>query len=127
MPCNEAWSALKQHPNIAFAGLSSHSSSTPTLDRTDPLLLADLAMLADVVAKRTTCGGPVPTPPPVLPAPTHLLDNSFDSTRQLVPQATLQCSIDAGTRKRLTVERGAVNEALEMLDKAVARGGPLKQ
>lgn len=31
VPCNEAWSALKQHPNIAFAGESrkpGHSSPT---------------------------------------------------------------------------------------------------
>ncbi|GAA5854570.1 hypothetical protein JCM8547_004890 [Rhodosporidiobolus lusitaniae] len=100
VPCNEAWTALKAHPNIAFA---------------------DLAMLADVVAKRTHCGGPVHSTPPPVPS-TSAPDSSFDPSRQLVPQSQLQCSIDAGTRKRLTVERGAVNEALEILDRAVARG-----
>jgi hypothetical protein len=45
----------------------------------------------------------------------------------LVPQSALQCSVDAGTRRRLTVERGAVNEALSILDKAVGRGGPLRR
>ncbi|TNY17320.1 hypothetical protein DMC30DRAFT_431395, partial [Rhodotorula diobovata] len=111
VPCNEAWTALKQHPNIAFA---------------------DLQMLADVVAKRTFCGGPVcSTPPP----PAGLTSETFPAARadsqsqhrpELVPQATLQCSVDAGARKRLTVERGAVNEALDLLDRAVARGGPLR-
>ncbi|BGP15032.1 hypothetical protein JCM10213v2_002987 [Rhodosporidiobolus nylandii] len=103
VPCNEAWTALKAHPNIAFA---------------------DLQMLADVVAKRTHCGGPVastPPPPPSTSAP------ASDFRPELVPQAQLQCSIDAGTRKRLTVERGAVNEALDILDRAVARGGPLRR
>ncbi|GJN89802.1 hypothetical protein Rhopal_002791-T1 [Rhodotorula paludigena] len=103
VPCNEAWTALKQHPNIAFA---------------------DLQMLADVVAKRTYCGGPVvSTPPP----PPGVTSETFVGRPELVPQSTLQCSIDAGARKRLTVERGAVNEALHLLDRAVARGGPLRQ
>ncbi|GAA6046373.1 hypothetical protein JCM3770_004888 [Rhodotorula araucariae] len=102
VPCNEAWTALKQHPNIAFA---------------------DLQMLADVVAKRTYCGGPVcSTPPP----PPGVTSETFVGRPELVPQAALQCSIDAGARKRLTVERGAVNEALDLLDRAVARGGPLR-
>ncbi|GAA5822028.1 hypothetical protein JCM11251_004832 [Rhodosporidiobolus azoricus] len=108
VPCNEAWTALKSHPNIAFA---------------------DLQMLADVVAKRTHCGGPVHSAtPPSVPASLPSIDTAFDANRpELVPQSQLQCSIDAGARKRLTVERGAVNEALEMLDRAVARGGPLRQ
>ncbi|GAA5904764.1 hypothetical protein JCM6882_008368 [Rhodosporidiobolus microsporus] len=108
VPCNEAWTALKSHPNIAFA---------------------DLQMLADVVAKRTHCGGPVHSAtPPAVPAALPSMDAGFDDNRpELVPQSQLQCSIDAGARKRLTVERGAVNEALEMLDRAVARGGPLRQ
>ncbi|GAA6037874.1 hypothetical protein JCM8097_005081 [Rhodosporidiobolus ruineniae] len=107
VPCNEAWTALKSHPNIAFA---------------------DLQMLADVVAKRTHCGGPVHSTASPAPSATSLapIDSGFDRP-ELVPQSTLQCSIDAGARKRLTVERGAVNEALEMLDRAVARGGPLRQ
>ncbi|GAA5927749.1 hypothetical protein JCM3775_006070 [Rhodotorula graminis] len=114
VPCNEAWTALKQHPNIAFA---------------------DLQMLADVVAKRTFCGGPVcSTPPP----PAGLVSETFPATAtatssmdrhrpELVPQSALQSSaLDSGARKRLTVERGAVNEALDLLDRAVARGGPLR-
>ena len=45
MPASEAWRTLKAHPHIAFA---------------------DLAMLADVVARRTKCSGPfaVIHPPP---------------------------------------------------------------
>ncbi|GAA5889762.1 hypothetical protein JCM8208_001124 [Rhodotorula glutinis] len=107
VPCNEAWTALKQHPNIAFA---------------------DLQMLADVVAKRTFCGGPVcSTPPP----PAGLTSETFPATAvsgpELVQHSTLQGSaLDMGARKRLTVERGAVNEALDLLDRAVARGGPLR-
>ncbi|GAA5910804.1 hypothetical protein JCM5296_003375 [Sporobolomyces johnsonii] len=109
VPCNQAWLELKQHPNIAFA---------------------DLQMLADVVAKRTHCGGPVP--PRSLSAsdasaPAPRADDDSLSKLQLVPQSALQCAIDAGTRRRLTVERGAVNEALEMLDRAVGRGGPLRK
>lgn len=81
-------------------------------------------MLADVVAKRTYCGGPVvSTPPP----PPGVTSETFVGRPELVPQSTLQCSIDAGARKRLTVERGAVNEALHLLDRAVTRGGPLRQ
>lgn len=43
----------------------------------------------------------------------------------LVPHQTLVCAADAGRRKRLTVEREAVNDALGILDRAVGRGGPL--
>ena len=45
IPVNEAWARLKSHPGIAFA---------------------DLSMLADVVARRTKCSGPVAVihPPP---------------------------------------------------------------
>ncbi|GAA5925472.1 hypothetical protein JCM1841_004868 [Sporobolomyces salmonicolor] len=108
VPCNQAWLELKQHPNIAFA---------------------DLQMLADVVAKRTHCGGPVLPPSLSVPDASASAPGVDDSLakRQLVPQSALQCSIDAGTRRRLTVERGAVNEALELLDRAVGRGGPLRR
>ncbi|BGO98552.1 hypothetical protein RTG_00898 [Rhodotorula toruloides ATCC 204091] len=107
VPCNEAWTQLKQHPNIGFA---------------------DLQMLADVVAKRTYCDGPVAsTPPP----PPGVISETFPASSSdrpaLVTQSALQCSVDAGTRRRLTVERDAVNEALSILDKAAARGGPLRR
>lgn len=50
IPANEAWARLKSHPAIAFA---------------------DLSMLADVVARRTKCSGPVtvihPAPGTVTP------------------------------------------------------------
>ncbi|BGO90736.1 hypothetical protein NBRC10512_000676 [Rhodotorula toruloides] len=107
VPCNEAWTQLKQHPNIGFA---------------------DLQMLADVVAKRTYCDGPVASTPPPPPGVTSETFPASSSHRpMLVPQSALQCSVDAGTRRRLTVERGAVNEALSILDKAAGRGGPLKR
>ncbi|GAA5962519.1 hypothetical protein JCM3765_003715 [Sporobolomyces pararoseus] len=108
VPCNEAWTALKAHPNIAFANLQ---------------------MLAEVVSKRTHCSGPVASPStPSFPSATPQPHIASSSPRpQLAPQSTLQCQIDAGVRKRLTVERGAVNEALEMLDRAAARGGNLRK
>ncbi|ORY53400.1 hypothetical protein BCR35DRAFT_310542 [Leucosporidium creatinivorum] len=120
VPCNEAWTTLKNHPNIAFA---------------------DLQMLADVVAKRTRCDGPVSTPSPPLASSSSLSTTSASTDpsslanedslslvpkMELVPQ-TLLCAVDAGQRKRLTVERGAVNEALSILDRAVGRGGPLRR
>ncbi|GAA5892911.1 uncharacterized protein JCM6883_007511 [Sporobolomyces salmoneus] len=117
VPCNEAWSVLKAHPNIAFANLQ---------------------MLAEVVSKRTHCSGPVASPStsnfggssPQTHSSTPSLSNSNSSLSarpQLAPQSMLQCQIDAGVRKRLTVERGAVNEALELLDRAAARGGSLRK
>lgn len=85
-------------------------------------------MLADVVAKRTYCDGPVASTPPPPPGITsETFATSSGARPSLVPQSALQCSVDAGTRRRLTVERGAVNEALSILDKAVGRGGPLRR
>ncbi|GAA5880928.1 hypothetical protein JCM3774_001779 [Rhodotorula dairenensis] len=99
VPCNEAWSALKQHPNIAFA---------------------DLQMLAEVVAKRTFCNGAVTeTPPP----PAGVVSETFPAHPGGGLNATksAQASYYAAenTRRRLTVERGAVNEALGILDRAI--------
>ncbi|KAK4705374.1 AP-1-like transcription factor, partial [Phenoliferia sp. Uapishka_3] len=123
VPCNEAWTVLKCHPNIAFA---------------------DLQMLADVVAKRTHCDGPVSMSLPsssssLLPSPTvsprsltpplglpRIAEEDFQ-VPSLVPHETLVCATDAGQRRRLTVERGAVNEALQYLDKAFGRGGPSRR
>lgn len=149
VPCNEAWTTLKNHPNIAFAGPSSSPPSLllPLADL--PSHIADLQMLADVVAKRTRCDGPVsaPSPPPPTLASSSLSTTSTATSNsastdpsslanedsllanpkmELVPQ-TLLCAVDAGQRKRLTVERGAVNEALSILDRAVGRGGPLRR
>lgn len=82
-------------------------------------------MLADVVAKRTRCDGPVSSP---LSIPMDTKRESGSSERmELVPHSTLVCAADSGARKRLTVERGAVNDALEILDRAVGRGGPLRK
>ncbi|KAI5479837.1 Hap4 transcription factor, heteromerization domain containing protein [Pseudohyphozyma bogoriensis] len=101
VPCNVAWQTLKSHPNIAFA---------------------DLQMLADVVAKRTHCDGPVPADPGSSRAASPPSSASpFDPTR-LVPLEVLVCASDAGPRRRLTVERGAVDEALALLDRGVGRG-----
>lgn len=74
-------------------------------------------MLADVVSKRTFCDGPIESLPSA----------SGGSSEQymLLPHQTLVCAADAGRRKRLTVEREAVNDALGILDRAVGSGGPL--
>lgn len=93
VPCNEAWQTLKGHPNIAFANLT---------------------MLAEVISKRTTCDGPVslsPEPATVALGSPSPLGVAGDASHLTV------CAADAGPRKRLTVERGAVNEALQVLDR----------
>ncbi|SCV70738.1 BQ2448_3500 [Microbotryum intermedium] len=79
IPCSEAWSVLKSHPNIAFTNLQ---------------------MLADVVAKRTRCDGATSSP---------ALEPIRSSDELLVQ------------RRRLTVERGAVDQALELLDQGSLR------
>jgi len=140
VPCNEAWTVLKAHPNIAFAS----TFTSRSLLRLIPLTLccpnlADLQLLAEVVSKRTHCSGPVASPStshfpassphlrPSDPSSAQSGASSASPRPQLAPQATLQRQIDAGVRKRLTVERGAVNEALELLDRAAARGGSLRR
>lgn len=124
VPCNEAWAQLKAHPNIG---------------------LANLQLLADVVAKRTHCGGPTAsrpgTPASVSPAPatpipaqrrestpitaTQLRTQPSHDTliTSLVPSETLACAQRGlpGMRKRLTVEKEAVRDALAFLD---ASGNP---
>lgn len=92
VPCNEAWTALKHHPNIGFA---------------------DLQMLAEVVAKRTYCKGAV-TENPALPA--GVVSETFPAPGR--PGQTLPSQ---GSGRRLTVERGAVDEALGILDRARSR------
>lgn len=78
---------------------------------------ADLQMLADVVAKRTFCKGPITETPP---APAGVTSETFPAPHK-VSKAFLQASETATPRRRLTVERGAVDEALGILDRAVAR------
>ncbi|KLO20253.1 hypothetical protein SCHPADRAFT_992335 [Schizopora paradoxa] len=63
MPANEAWQQLKSHPNIAFA---------------------DLAMLADVVARRSKCSGPVVVVHPPLGS---LTPERLDARSPAVPDA----------------------------------------
>lgn len=91
-------------------------------------------MLADVVAKRTRCDGPVDVPLPSSSSSTSRLGTpplglGIQSTDhrmpELAPEHALVCAQEAGQRKRLTVERGAVNEALSILDRSV--GGFLRR
>ena len=98
VPCNEAWQTLKSHPNIAFANLT---------------------MLAEVISKRTTCDGPVAIAVEAEPAAGLLAGSPPALGLGLTDPASqvTVCAADAGPRKRLTVERGAVNEALQVLDR----------
>lgn len=91
-------------------------------------------MLADVVARRTRCDGPVPvvvtapstSPEPASTAGAHGAGQVHASTSTSPRQDTLAvpgllCGSDAvpsQQRRRLTVEREAVNEALQILDLA---------
>jgi AP-1-like transcription factor len=120
IPTNDAWQQLKSHPNVSFG---------------------DLALLADVVARRAKCTGPRVT---LSPAPDDLDDakgqpsilNSKSEPRpvmlgesqgqckerehrnvsppKLVPQEVL---IECGQRQRLRqVPAAGVREALRLLD-----------
>ncbi|KAL5495195.1 hypothetical protein ACEPAI_658 [Sanghuangporus weigelae] len=63
IPANEAWARLKSHPNIAFA---------------------DLSMLADVVARRTKCSGPVAV---IHPAPGSITPERDAARSPAVPES----------------------------------------
>lgn len=75
-------------------------------------------MLAEVVAKRTYCKGAVTeTPPP----PAGVVSETFPAAatgRAPFTKFSRAFAVE-NTRRRLTVERGAVNEALGILDRAV--------
>ncbi|KZT55511.1 hypothetical protein CALCODRAFT_484692 [Calocera cornea HHB12733] len=83
IPADEAWRTIKRHPGLP---------------------LTSLDLLADVVARRTTCGGPPDTPDSIRPA---------WPGRTLVPQAEL---IEAGRKRRMMVHREGLKDALELLD-----------
>ncbi|KAK4685499.1 AP-1-like transcription factor, partial [Tremellales sp. Uapishka_1] len=81
MRCDEAWKALKAHPNAQYTSL---------------------ALLADVVAKRTKCTGPrVELSPP--------------------PETRL---VDDPPKRRVQVETSSVRNALRLLDTTPAPGAP---
>ncbi|KAG8678636.1 hypothetical protein FRC09_019679 [Ceratobasidium sp. 395] len=109
IPTNEAWARLKAHPNVAFA---------------------DLALLADVVARRTKCTGPrislSPTPegdsaPPGeggrVEEDTEAMDedeeNMLHPPPKLVPHAAL---VRCGRERLMRVQTEGVRDALAMLD-----------
>ncbi|EJT99886.1 hypothetical protein DACRYDRAFT_95739 [Dacryopinax primogenitus] len=88
IPADEAWRTIKRHPGLP---------------------LTSLDLLADVVARRTTCGGPPPeTAGPSRPA---------WPGRTLVPQAEL---IEAGRKRKMMVHREGLRDALELLDQRYA-------
>ncbi|KAJ3547579.1 hypothetical protein NMY22_g1592 [Coprinellus aureogranulatus] len=103
IPTNDAWQRIKEHPNVQFA---------------------DLSLLAEVVASRSTCTGPriVITPPPDYPGNQGSQDgvghyNGHPRVKQeaprLVPQEVL---LECGRRRVREVHSDAVREALRLLD-----------
>ncbi|KAG9125811.1 hypothetical protein FRC07_006106 [Ceratobasidium sp. 392] len=110
IPTNEAWARLKAHPNVAFA---------------------DLALLADVVARRTKCTGPrislSPTPGEDAEPRGDMseVDHSTEAMNQddeqnalhplpkLVPHAAL---VRCGRERLIRVQTEGVRDALAMLD-----------
>lgn len=73
-------------------------------------------MLAEVVARRTRCDGPIPI---TVTAPADPSDAAPTAPPETSPGKL--CVSDANPsqqRRRLTVEREAVNEALGILDRA---------
>ncbi|QRV83342.1 hypothetical protein RhiJN_11358 [Ceratobasidium sp. AG-Ba] len=110
IPTNEAWARLKAHPNVAFA---------------------DLALLADVVARRTKCTGPriVLSPTPKEDTETSGDEDERKNTDQsmnqdgneiesrisprLVPHAAL---VRCGRERLMRVQAEGVRDALAMLD-----------
>lgn len=65
-------------------------------------------MLADVVSKRTFCDGPA-----LLPSASSYMPSSYKTANP--------------STQRLTVEKSAVNDALDILDRAGGRGGSLRK
>ncbi|WVW84764.1 hypothetical protein I302_106799 [Kwoniella bestiolae CBS 10118] len=94
---DQAWKQLKAHPNAKFASL---------------------ALLADVVARRTNVlgGFASPSPSPMPPSPVSLNAKPLSSGST---SASLSYNHHQNNKKRgFDIETSAVREALKMLDKA---------
>lgn len=125
IPTDDAWRQLKSHPNVAFA---------------------DLALLAEVVARRSKCMGPrvviSPAPGSITPErsttlehreivddsqsilsqePFHQKQVERCSPPRLVPQDVL---IECGRRRMREVNADGVREALRLLDSKFAHARP---
>lgn len=108
IPTNDAWQQLKSHPGVSFA---------------------DLALLADVVARRSKCTGPrvtlSPTPEPssledgpdsrsvILTDPHAHYHERHRSSPKLVPQDEL---VRCGQERVRQVQAAGVRDALRLLD-----------
>jgi hypothetical protein len=122
IPTNEAWRQLKSHPNVEFT---------------------DLALLADVVVRRSQCNGPQPLnvpPPDTFPPAQNLQGKQLDDETQqdhrnggnhsqvhtngshsrqgLVPQRVLK---ECGRRRVQEVRTDALDAALGLLDAKFGR------
>ncbi|OCF45955.1 hypothetical protein I317_00043 [Kwoniella heveanensis CBS 569] len=112
---DQAWKQLKAHPNAKFASL---------------------ALLADVVARRTTSLNPTsPSPMPSSPirspalsatgAPGHSRPPvSTSSTTSAVTGAGAGASAVGGKKRNFELETSAVRDALRLLDSATPAGSP---
>ncbi|KZO96017.1 hypothetical protein CALVIDRAFT_555426 [Calocera viscosa TUFC12733] len=85
IPADEAWRTIKRHPGLP---------------------LTSLDLLADVVARHTTCDGPPPQ--------TSGSNRAAWPGRTLVPQSEL---IEAGRKRRMMVHREGLKDALDLLDR----------
>lgn len=118
IPTDDAWRQLKSHPNVAFA---------------------DLALLAEVVARRSKCMGPrvviSPAPGSITPERSVALGDErevVDDNQSILPQEPCyqkqveRCSpprlvpqdvlIECGRRRMREVNADGVREALRLLD-----------
>lgn len=109
---DQAWKQLKAHPNAKFASL---------------------ALLADVVARRTKCLGPrvEMSPTPASPAPTASVPMSVPVIAHSAssrPRQPMLGSPDIPNtqqkRRNIEVETSAVRDALKLLDKATPAPSP---
>ncbi|WRT67860.1 uncharacterized protein IL334_004834 [Kwoniella shivajii] len=109
---DQAWKQLKAHPNAKFASL---------------------ALLADVVARRTNVLGsmnsPSPAPSSPLSSTHHNLNPNPTSPTTTISHKPMSTSSNTTTsgmgRKRgFDIETSAVREALKILDKATPVGSP---
>ncbi|KAK8858647.1 hypothetical protein IAR55_002876 [Kwoniella newhampshirensis] len=96
---DQAWKQLKAHPNAKFASL---------------------ALLADVVARRTKCLGPrvemSPAPPSPMPSPVVPMAIPARSSAALEPASATMTS--QARKRQFEIETSGLRDALKLLDKA---------
>ncbi|WVQ65703.1 uncharacterized protein L199_003881 [Kwoniella botswanensis] len=104
---DQAWKQLKAHPNAKFASL---------------------ALLADVVARRTNVLGGfnnnTPSPSPMPPSPVSINAKPTSSTSASGSASLGHDHIHNNKKRGFDIETSAVREALKYLDKATPVGSP---